>query len=213
MSWKNLILLLASLAVVVSVTACGLSGQGNAGKPKQEPPKKEAPKKQIAPDKSLKDKKGKEKKLVAKRPEDRTLKLTIPAMKRIDNDTIPTGVGTKMKLFHDYAGVHLAGTDFPWRKDGNVYIAGHRLGFKHTDSWLAFHDLEALKKGDKVYVTDANGTKYTYVIFVKKIVEPRDLSVLRPIKGKSILSLQTCTLPDYKDRVVYQAELKDVQKA
>jgi len=210
MNWKNLVLLLASLAMVASLTACGSSGQGSADK--QEPPKKEAPKKQIAPDNGLKEKKNKEKKLVAKRPEDRTLKLTVPKMKRIDKDTIPTGTGTRMKLFHDYAGVHLAGTDFPWRKQGNVYIAGHRLGFENTDSWLAFHDLEVLEKGDKVYVTDANGTKYTYVVFVKKIVKPTDLSVLRPVKGKSILSLQTCTLPDYKDRVVYQAELKDVQE-
>lgn len=207
MSLKNLVLLLASLAMVVSLAACGSSGQGGANE--QEPVKKEDPKKQSAPDKGHKDKK----KLVAERPDDKTLKLTIPKMKRIDNDTIPTGVGTHMKLFHDYAGVHLAGTDFPWRKQGNVYIAGHRLGFKHTDSWLAFHDLEVLKKGDKVYVTDANGTKYTYVVFVKKIVKPADLSVLKPVKGKNILSLQTCTLPDYKDRVVYQAELKDVQKA
>ena len=207
MSLKNLILLLASLVVVASLAACGSSGQGSADKSKQEPPKK-----QIAPDKGPRDSE-KEKKLLAKRPDDKTLKLTVPKMKRIDDDTIPTGMGTKMKLFHDYAGVHLAGTDFPWRKDGNVYIAGHRLGFKHTDSWLAFHDLEVLKKGDKVYLTDANGTRYTYVVFVKKIVEPRDLSVLKPVKGKSVLSLQTCTLPDYKDRVVYQAELKDVQEA
>ena len=196
MNWKNLVLLLASLAMVASLMACGSSGQGSAEKHKQEPPKKEAPKKQLAPDKGLKEKKNKEKKLVAKRPDDRTLKLTVP----------------KMKLFHDYAAVHLAGTDFPWRKEGNVYIAGHRLGFKNTDSWLAFDDLEVLKKGDEVYVTDANGTKYTYVVFVKKVVKPTDLSVLRPVKGKSILSLQTCTLPDYKDRIVYQAELKDVQE-
>jgi len=32
--------------------------------------------------------------------------------------------------------------------------------------------------------------------------------VLKPVKGKNILSLQTCTLPDYSDRVIYQAELK-----
>jgi len=35
--------------------------------------------------------------------------------------------------------------------------------------------------------------------------------VLRPIKGKNIVSLQTCTLPDYTQRVVYQAELKKVE--
>ena len=48
-------------------------------------------------------------------------------------------------------------------------------------------------------------------MFGKLIVEPANLSVLRPIKGKNILSLQTCTLPDYTKRVIYRAELKDVK--
>jgi len=207
MNLKKIVLLLAALAMVVSLAACGSSGgssgQGQKEQPKEEPKKKEAPDKQVAPDQGTDKKKE-----TAEGPEDKTLKLTIPAMERIEDDTIPTGKGTRMKLFKDNAAVHIAGTDFPWEEEGNVYIAGHRLGFKNTDSWLAFYDLEVLKKGDEVYVTDANGKKYTYEIFEKKIVEATDLSVLKPIKGKNILSLQTCTLPDYSDRVVYQAELK-----
>jgi sortase A len=35
--------------------------------------------------------------------------------------------------------------------------------------------------------------------------------VLNPIKGKNIISLQTCTLPDYTKRVIYRAELKDIE--
>jgi sortase A len=42
-------------------------------------------------------------------------------------------------------------------------------------------------------------------------VEPTNLSVLRPIKGKNIVSLQTCTLPDYTNRIIYRAVLKDVK--
>jgi len=34
--------------------------------------------------------------------------------------------------------------------------------------------------------------------------------VLKPIEGKNIISLQTCTLPDYTRRVIYRAELKDI---
>ena len=203
MRLRKMVLLLAALALVVSLAACGSSGQGEKEQPKKEEPKKEAPNKQVAP------KKGPEKKKeTAKGPEDRTLKLTIPALRRIEDDTIPTGKGTRMKLFRDYAAVHIAGTDFPWEENSNVYIAGHRLGFKNTDSWLAFYDLEDLKKGDKVYLTDANGKKYTYKVYQKKIVEPTDLSVLKPIKGKRIVSLQTCTLPDYTKRVIYRAELQ-----
>jgi sortase A len=231
MRLRKLVLILAALTVVVTLAACSSSGQSSdeggkdqAGKAssgeqaqKQEPPEKEPPKmtkeakgKQVAP----KEGKGQGQRKVANSlepPKDKTLKLTIPEMKQIEDDTIPTGAGTNEALFHDHAAVHLRDTGFPWQRTANVYIAGHRIGFPGTDSDLAFYDLEDLKKGDKIYLEDAKGRKYTYQVFGKLIVEPANLSVLRPIKGKNIVSLQTCTLPDYTNRVVYRAVLKDVK--
>ena len=64
---------------------------------------------------------------------------------------------------------------------------------------------------DKVYVTDATGTRYTYEVFKELTVGPSSLSVTKPIEGKNILTLQTCTLPDYSQRLIVQAELKDTQ--
>ena len=193
----------------------GKKESAKKGTPKKEPRKKEPPKmskeaksKQIAP------KKGKAPRKVSNAlepPKDKTLKLTIPEMKQIEDDTIPTGKGTNEALFRDHAAVHLRDTGFPWQRTANVYIAGHRIGFPGTDSNLAFYDLEDLKKGDKVYLEDAEGRKYTYQVFGKLVVEPANLSVLRPIKGKNIVSLQTCTLPDYTNRVIYRAVLKDVK--
>jgi sortase A len=179
---------------------------------KKERPKmtKEAKGKQVAP---TKGKVGGQRK-VANRlepPKDKTLKLTIPEMKQIEDDTIPTGKGTNEALFHDHAAVHLRDTGFPWQRTANVYIAGHRIGFPGTDSNLAFYDLEDLENGDKVYLEDAEGREYTYEVFGKLVVGPADLSVLQPIKGKNIVSLQTCTLPDYTNRVIYRAVLKDVK--
>ncbi len=179
---------------------------------KKERPKmtKEAKGKQVAP---TKGKVGGQRK-VANRlepPKDKTLKLTIPEMKQIEDDTIPTGKGTNEALFHDHAAVHLRDTGFPWQRTANVYIAGHRIGFPGTDSNLAFYDLEDLKDGDKVYLEDAKGREYTYEVFGKLVVGPADLSVLQPIKGKNIVSLQTCTLPDYTNRVIYRAVLRDVK--
>jgi sortase A len=227
MRLRNVVLILAALTVVLMLAACSSSGQASDGggkdqqaqkqKPsekategKKEPPKmtKEAKGKQIAP------KKGKVQRKVANSlepPKDKTLKLTIPAIKQIEDDTIPTGKGTNEVLFHDHAAVHLRDTGFPWQRTANVYIAGHRIGFPGTDSNLAFYDLEDLKKGDKVYLEDAKGRKYTYQVFAKLVVEPANLSVLKPIKGKNIVSLQTCTLPDYTNRVIYRAVLKDVK--
>jgi sortase A len=145
-------------------------------------------------------------------PKDKALRLTIPQMKRIRNDEIPTGFGTNEALFHDYAGVHLKRTGWPWEKEANVYIAGHRLGYKNTDSWLAFWDLKKLEKGDEFYIKDSEGRKYTYEVFRKFVVTPNTLSVLNPVKGKNIVTLQTCTLPDYKNRLLVRGELKSTSE-
>jgi sortase A len=112
-----------------------------------------------------------------------------------------------MQTLGDHAAVHLAGTGFPWDKEANVYMAGHRLGYPNTDSFLAFFDLNDLSKGDKIYVTDANGTRYTYTVFKQFTVSPSDLSVTKAVPGKNILTLQTCTLPDYSQRLIVQAQL------
>jgi sortase A len=236
---RNLMLILAALAVVVALIGCSSSGQSSGDKgqapqkkaaqeeqankqeekqvqkqvEKQEPPKKmtdEAKSKQVAPTKGVEGGPG----VVANKvepPEKMRLKLTVPAMKRIEDDPIPTGIGTDEKLFHDYAGVHLASSGMPWKETANVYIAGHRIGFPGTKSNLAFYDLEDLKNGDKVYLEDAEGRKYTYEVYEKLVVEPGDLSVIQPIEGKNIVSLQTCTLPDYTKRVIYRAELKGIE--
>ncbi len=42
-------------------------------------------------------------------------------------------------------------------------------------------------------------------------VEPTDLFVTEPLEGRNIVTLQTCTLPDYARRLVVQAELVDTK--
>jgi sortase A len=148
----------------------------------------------------------KEERAIVKVPEDKTLRITVPAMKRVHNASIPYAGGFDENAFKYHAGVHLRGTGFPWNGTANVYIAGHRLGYVGTPSWLAFWDLNEVDVGDKIYVTDAMGRHYVYKVFKDFIVDPSDTYVTRPIKGKNILSLQTCTLPDYSRRLIIQAE-------
>ncbi len=142
-------------------------------------------------------------------PKDKTLKLTIPAMKRVENAKVPNATGNDRKALDSSTAIHLAGTGFPWQKVANVYIAGHRLGYPNTDSFLSFYDLDSLKNGDKVFVTDASGEKYTYRVFKEMVVGPTDLHVTDPVPGKNVVTLQSCTLPDYSKRLIVQAELVD----
>ncbi|PLS85833.1 MAG: hypothetical protein CYG60_10450 [Actinobacteria bacterium] len=128
-------------------------------------------------------------------------------MERVKDAAIPDAEGDDEEALKNYAGLHLKGTGFPWQEEANVYLAGHRLGYPGTDSFLAFYDQDKLEKGDEIYVTDANGKEYTYRVFENLVVNPTDLWVTEPIAGKNILTLQTCTLPDYSQRLIARAEL------
>src|SRR5215211_8572010 len=57
-------------------------------------------------------------------PEDKTLKLTVPAMARIENDDVPYTTGDDEEALKTNAAIHLEGTGFPWDNEANVYIAG-----------------------------------------------------------------------------------------
>ena len=139
-------------------------------------------------------------------PKSERLRLTIPKLKRVKDIPVYTGAaGDKGKL----AGgtLHSEDTGFPWQKGANVYIAGHRLGYPRTKSFLVFWHLDKLKRGNKVVLEDAEGRRYEYEVFDKMVVDPNNVSVKKLIEGKSIVTLQTCTLPNYKDRLIVQAKL------
>ena len=140
---------------------------------------------------------------------DTSLKLTVPKMDRVQDLTVYTGPGDDESALGKGA-LHLQNTGFPWDQGSNVYIAGHRLGYLGTDSYLVFWDLDKLAQGDEMFLTGGDGTRYTYRVFETFVVGPSDYQVTQPIPGKNVLSLQTCTLPDYTDRLVVQAELMDV---
>ena len=139
-------------------------------------------------------------------PKSERLKLTIPKIKRVRDIPVYDGAASdKGKLAA--GALHLEDTGFPWQQGANVYIAGHRLGYPRTKSFLVFWNLDKLKRGNKVVLEDAEGRRYEYEVFDKMVVGPNEVSVKKPLEGKSIVTLQTCTLPNYKDRLIVQAKL------
>jgi sortase A len=93
--------------------------------------------------------------------------------------------------------VHIPATGFPWQEGANTYIAGHRLGYEGTGSYLVFYYLDQLGDGDE--------------ITAQKVVDPDNVGVMEPEAGRSLVSLQTCTLPDYKQRLIVQGELVETR--
>ena len=146
-----------------------------------------------------------------KAPEKKVLKLTVPEMKRVDNLPVYDAPASSEEALRR-GGLHVRGTGFPWHEEANVYIAGHRLGYPGTRSLLVFRDIDKLEDGDEVILTDANGTRYTYEVFKEFVVGPNAKRVMEPIEGKNVVSLQSCTLPNYARRIIARAELKDVEQ-
>ncbi len=142
-------------------------------------------------------------------PEDKTLTVTIPKMSRVKDAAFPNTFGDDEETLKNFAGIHLEGTGYPWNEEANVYLAGHRLGYPGFPSFLAFYDQDNLENGDEIFVADSEGREYTYRVFRSLVVSPTDLWVTEPMPGKNILTLQTCTLPDYAQRLITQAELVD----
>ncbi len=197
---RKLLIVIAALAMVASLAvACG--GSEEAQTPPDEVVAPQAPgetQEQSAEEQAL-------------APDDTTLNITVPSMERIQNAVIPNATGDDEDALRDFAGIHLDGTGYPWQNEANVYIAGHRLGYPETLSFLAFWDIDNVVEGDQVFVEDANGREYTYEVFQILDVAPTDLFVTEPLEGRNIITLQTCTLPDYARRLIVQAELVDTK--
>ncbi len=136
-------------------------------------------------------------------PEDKTLYLTIPKLELEDVPVFDSVSEEKLKE----GTIHVPATGFPWQNGANVYIAGHRLGYPDTRSLYVFYDLDKLVAGDEISVKDAAGEEYVYRITEQMVVGPDNVQVMNATKGKSIVTLQTCTLPDYAERIVVQGEL------
>jgi sortase A len=140
---------------------------------------------------------------------DDTMKLSIPSMKHVDNVPVYTATAHNQPALRNGT-LHLAGTGFPWQREANVYIAGHRLGYPRTKSFLVFWDLNRLRMGRRVVLRDSEGERYIYRVYDRFVLGPDDASATKPIAGRNVVSLQTCTLPNYTDRLIVRAKLQRI---
>jgi sortase A len=136
-------------------------------------------------------------------PSDKTLYLTVPKIGLKDLKVHNSLSEEKL----DESAIHLPDTGFPWQPGANTYIAGHRMGYFGTESFLVFFRLNELERGDQIIIKDSFGREYAYRVTERMVVGPEDVEVTAPVAGKSIVSLQTCTLPDYSDRLIVRGEM------
>lgn len=122
-------------------------------------------------------------------PQDKTMYLTVPKMDLYDNAVVNSSDPVAM----DYSATKLEESGFPWQESANPYISAHRLGWPGTASYYQFYNLPLMAYGDVIYLTDANGTTYTYEVTEIFEVAPNEVWVSNPVAGRDMISLQTCT--------------------
>ena len=104
---------------------------------------------------------------------------------------------------------HNPQTSLPWSPSAqrNVYLAGHLMGYRGTWSRMIFYNLDKLKRGDEVVLRDRAGRSYRYRVNEVFITDPRDLWVMGQVRGRDMVTLQTCTpYPTFEKRLIVRAD-------
>jgi len=104
---------------------------------------------------------------------------------------------------------HNPQTSLPWSQSAqrNVYLAGHRMGFRGTWSRMIFYNLDKLDTGDEVLLKDRAGNSYRYRVSEVFITDPKDVWVMGQVRGRDMVTLQTCTpYPTFEKRLIVRAD-------
>jgi sortase A len=104
---------------------------------------------------------------------------------------------------------HNPQTPLPWSQGAqrNVFLAGHRMGFRGTWSRMIFYNLDKLDTGDEVLLKDRAGNSYRYRVSEVFITDPKAVWVMGQVRGRDMLTLQTCTpIPTFQKRLIVRAD-------
>lgn len=104
--------------------------------------------------------------------------------------------------------IRMPQSSLPWDRGSarNVYVVGHRLGWPGTGSWKVFYELDELRRGDEVSLTDRRGKVYRYRVSERLVVSPSDVWVMDRVRGRDMVTLQTCTGLNFQKRLIVRAD-------
>lgn len=89
-------------------------------------------------------------------------------------------------------------------KVGNTVIVGHNYR-----NGMFFSNNAKIEVGDKIYITDENGNKVTYIVYNTYVTTPEDADYMtRDTNGAMEISLSTCT-DDSSGRIIIWAKAEN----
>ena len=120
----------------------------------------------------------------------------VPVISSYDYETLDRGL------------MHEPDTSFPWDSGAqrNVYVAGHYLGWPGTASHLVFYNLDKLESNDEILLEDSEGNDYRYRVRESFMAGPDESRVMGQVRGRDMLTLQTCVPPTFEERLVIRAD-------
>ncbi len=119
-------------------------------------------------------------------------KLTTETIARL---TIPR-IGVSLPIFErttdwllQFGVCLLDGTSYPTGGKGtHAVLSGHR----GVPNATLFTRLPELKSGDKFFIK-IGGRTLAYQVFKRQVIEPTDITKLKPVAGQDLVTLMTCT--------------------
>ncbi len=123
------------------------------------------------------------------------INVEIPTVYNIPYNSNPDKFEKSIQTGLEGGVVHYSITPDPGQKGNSVFV-GHSSNniFNKGKYKFAFVLLSKLEKGDTFYLTK-NKVRYAYKVFEKKIVNPSDVSVLKPTSKTATATLITCDPP------------------
>ena len=173
--------------------------------PKKEPPKKEPPKQEPSKKQASSWKAPEGPPARAAVPHNARLLLSIP---RLGMKDVTIGDSSEQAYLDREGIMHFSGTGFPYQRGSNTYIVGHAGDYDTSRVPNPFRNLKELRPGDLITLRDATGKTYNYRIYDRFVVSPRDVWVMDPVAGKSVVTFQTCfPAPVFDKRLIVRGEL------
>ena len=72
---------------------------------------------------------------------------------------------------------------------------------------MIFYSLGRLKKGHGIVLKDRTGRSYEYRVSETFLVDPADSWVTGQVRGRDMVTLQTCTpIPTFQKRLIVRAD-------
>jgi LPXTG-site transpeptidase (sortase) family protein len=95
---------------------------------------------------------------------------------------------------------------YRYHSEGSAFSRSCTVWLLEVAQRLVFYNLDELTNGDSIVLKDSLGIPYEYRVSESFVVEPDAEWAVQPVRGRDMVTLQTCTFPDLVNRLIVRAD-------